>query len=158
MWLPKLMLAVTWLLPAAVAAAAGDPTQADDWLVGWQPEAAALTTGTLDGVPTLTLSNGLISRIFAVPTPAADGVAVRGAAASATCPNPGGRNVTHPGGKYPYYGLQCSSESDCGQCANEHTCLCCPVPNHTASQHGNWCQPRHILQKHCAAGPPPAHG
>lgn len=164
MHLPKLARAVPLLLfslPVTAAlpvGASGDPTQADDWLVSWQPEAATLNTGTLDGVPTLTLSNGLISRTFAVPKPATEDVATRAqaGAAPAVCPNPGGRNVTHPGGQYPYYGLTCAAESDCGQCANDHTCLCCPVPNHTASQHGKCCQRKHILQEHCAAGPSPA--
>ena len=147
------------LLLPAILASGDDPTQADDWLVNWQPGPVTLGAGSLGGIPTLTLTNGLISRTFAMPKPKMpedDVAAVGAAAAPAVCPNPGGRNVTHPGGQYPYYGLACGTESDCGQCANDRTCLCCPIPNHTAAQHGKCCQHKHLLQQHCSAGPPPA--
>ena len=150
------MLTMLTLRPAVLAS--GDPTQADDWLVSWRPEPARLSTGSLGGIPTLTLTNGLISRTFAMPQPTKlpeDDVAV--VDNPQACPNPGGRNITRPGGsQYPYYGLLCSVGSDCGQCNGDGKCLCCPIPNQTAAQHGKCCQPKLPLQQHCAAGPPPA--
>ena len=43
---------------------AADPIQASDWLVSGDPSIPKLTEGTLGGVPSLTLSNGLASRVF----------------------------------------------------------------------------------------------
>lgn len=156
---------------AAVAAAARasafggahDPTQADDWLVGWQPTPAKLEAGTLGGVPTLTLSNGLISRVFAMPhAPPPPARRARDIAATGpVCPNPGGK-VHHgplPGESYPYFGLDCSADgvSDCGQCAVDKTCLCCAnVVNLTGP---NCCVPRHpggVAGCHHSPSPPPA--
>eukprot|EP00656_Telonema_subtile_P006243 TRINITY_DN12867_c0_g1_i2.p1 TRINITY_DN12867_c0_g1~~TRINITY_DN12867_c0_g1_i2.p1 ORF type:complete len:203 (-),score=32.33 TRINITY_DN12867_c0_g1_i2:65-673(-) len=39
----------------------------DDWLVSYQASQPTLVEGTLEGVSTLTLSNGLISRVFGLP-------------------------------------------------------------------------------------------
>jgi hypothetical protein len=113
-----------------------DPIQADDWLVHAPLQAPAVAHGTLGGVPTLTLSNGLISRVFALPAPT---TALGDAAGSEVCPNPGGRLITRPDGStYPYYGLSCVAETDCGQCASEGKCQCCP---YTADVNPKCCKP-----------------
>ena len=40
-------------------------------------------------------------------------------------PNPGGQNVTRPGGThYPYFGMPCVRGSDCGNCFLDATCTC----------------------------------
>mgnify|MGYP000564491319 CR=1 FL=1 len=98
----------------------------DDWLVGGHDQLPTLEAGTLAGVPTLTLTNGLISRVFAMPATRSL-EELHPAAPSAACPNPGGRTVKHstaPFAPYPYYGLPCARISDCGQCATDNTCIC----------------------------------
>ena len=41
----------------------------NDWLLGKVPSAPTVTTSTLDGIPTLVLSNNLVSRTFLMPQP-----------------------------------------------------------------------------------------
>ena len=60
------MMALQLLLLPAGALAAG---QQDDWLLAAPTAAATVVPGTLAGVPTLTLTNGLSSRTFAVIAP-----------------------------------------------------------------------------------------
>eukprot|EP00750_Incisomonas_marina_P013765 INCI17536.7.p1 GENE.INCI17536.7~~INCI17536.7.p1 ORF type:complete len:859 (+),score=106.03 INCI17536.7:189-2579(+) len=96
-----------------------DPIQADDWLVAPVTTAPQLVETTIGGVPALQLTNGLISRTFAMPPapPMANG--------SSGCLNPGGRRVYEPdGSSYPYFGSNCSQDSDCGQCILDKACRC----------------------------------
>ena len=139
------------LLVALCGWHAPHPAQAvgsDDWLLATVPEAATLTQGELGGVPTLVLSNGLASRVFAMPAPAAPDAALaaappppppgpcpswctgcNAAAEGETlecCANPGGRQVHGPnkGEVYPYFGKPCTQQSDCGQCTVDRKCIC----------------------------------
>eukprot|EP01065_Artemidia_motanka_P005545 TRINITY_DN1267_c1_g1_i2.p1 TRINITY_DN1267_c1_g1~~TRINITY_DN1267_c1_g1_i2.p1 ORF type:complete len:708 (+),score=214.08 TRINITY_DN1267_c1_g1_i2:655-2778(+) len=41
------------------------------------------------------------------------------------CTNPGGREVTRPdGSKYPYFGMNCTRNTDCGECHSDGACQC----------------------------------
>ena len=103
---------------------AADPIQASDWLVSGDPSIPKLTEGTLGGVPSLTLSNGLASRVFVLPDSSNSGGGGGGGGGD-SCPNPGNRTIDRPDGShYAYYGLRCTTESDCGQCALDNKCRC----------------------------------
>ena len=107
------------LTRTALAWSPADPIQASDWLVAGAPSIPTLTEGTLGGVPSITLSNGLAARTFVLPPAPSD------TGSGSSCPNPGNRTIERPdGSRYAYYGLPCAAESDCGQCASDGTCRC----------------------------------
>lgn len=144
---------VSCVLAAAAAAAVGtgdpDDAQADDWLVSWTGQQPTLTSGTLGGVPTITLANGLISRTFVIP--GSSPAPLQGRPVGPGCSNPGGRLVKEPDGStYPFYGLPCAVQSDCGECSNENACVCCKVI-HNATSETSCC----TKGAHCATPPAP---
>lgn len=104
----------------------------DDWLVDAVSQQPTLVSGFIGEVPTLTLTNGLISRVFAMPQQHGQ----------LHCPNPGGKMVPHPGtnASYPYFGLPCAQSSDCGQCIMDSTCKCAPCSDALQAM---CCQPVH---------------
>ena len=154
------------LAAAAAAVGAGDPVQADDWLVSWTGQQPTLTSGTLGGVPTITLANGLISRKFVIPTtvpsaetshPPPPPLAAGSSPAPPSrpvgpgCSNPGGELVKEPDGSmYPFYGLPCVVQSDCGECSREGVCVCCKVI-HNATSETSCC----TKGTHCPTPPAP---
>lgn len=151
------------LLPAAVVATQGS----DDWLLAVSPEASSVVEGTLDGVPTLTLQNGLASRTFALvgpptpppgPTPAPPPppgpcpswcTGCQGGVEC--CANPGGRLVHGPdkGEVYPYYGKPCVQQSDCGKCTLDGTCICGTIASNLSA---SCCKPLHSNRTTNATG------
>ena len=111
------------LLAVAAIAVTGafdpDPVQVNDWLVTSVVKQPTLTNGTFGGIPSLELTNGLITRTFVLPPPPQE------AKGNGSCMNPGGRRIQEPDGStYPYYGSTCSQDSDCGQCILDGTCKC----------------------------------
>eukprot|EP00039_Didymoeca_costata_P003338 m.66968 g.66968 ORF g.66968 m.66968 type:complete len:964 (+) comp11849_c0_seq1:166-3057(+) len=66
-----------------------------------------------------------------------------------TCTNPGGKMVHRPdGSSYPYYGLKCIQDSDCGSCFVDGTCAC------GASLNGTTC----CLPRNGSCSPPSSAG
>jgi hypothetical protein len=60
------MLTLCTLFSYAASYAAGSVA---DWLLGAVPDVATVTQGTLEGVPTLVIGNGLVQRTFAMLPP-----------------------------------------------------------------------------------------
>lgn len=150
------------LLPLARA------QRADDWLLETPAETATVVEGSLGGVPTLTLQNGLASRVFAFlpapPPPAGPPPAPPGPCptwctgcsddsgdspspdpAKVCCANPGGRQVHGPnkGEVYPYFGKPCGEQSDCGQCTLDNACICTKIGS---ASNASCCMPRESHQ------------
>ena len=143
----------TAALALVLVAGSRQSTSPNDWLLGAVPHRAEVVEGQLEGVPTLTLQNGLVARTFALlppnhapptpphppppptPPPAPCPASCTGCGCSPTgpcgpcCANPGGRIVhgPDPAEVYPYYGKPCGQQSDCGQCTLDHACTCLPV-------------------------------
>ena len=71
-WRKHMTMRVLTLALACVQHTQGAAAAADgvtDWLLGAVPDVADVTQGTLEGVPTLVLSNGLVQRTFAMLPP-----------------------------------------------------------------------------------------
>ena len=118
-----------------------------DWLLTAVPTAPSVSDGTLGGVATISLENGLISRTFAIvpgvptppPPPPPPGIPCPPPPQCTTCgnrthccPNPGNKSHHGPnaGEVYPYFGMPCDQQSDCAEC----TCFLHPTcPTHYES-------------------------
>jgi hypothetical protein len=127
----------------ATASVADAAAASSDWLLAAVPTAPSVSDGTLGGVATITLQNGLVSRTFAIvpgvptpsPPPPPPGIPCPPPPQCTTCgnrthccPNPGNKFHHGPdsGEVYPYFGMPCDQQSDCAQC----TCFLRPTCPH----------------------------